>query len=371
MKQQTGENHEAQPLPPGLAELLRYPLLSAIRERRTRRVSRGTSILAGGLSYDSANKPAKLSALEEAILIVSTGLTGLSAMHDVPLQRKDGGQELGTPLVNILSRSASSPDNSQTTSFFMLNDEGTWLIRQPKGDSAAELLRNLPPQWEDWKETDWLATAQAVKIKLFDRRVDFPRTWPYYLGWNKQLSNLPGTTVFLPIVDLTRQMINVLLIVLSEPDGQRPLFIDDWQKFRPKTLIDCVAWLGSLVGLVPEISYQPIGGVKRARGGFVNPANVAPLGLASAMRTDYEALFHMQNLMLMAQAMGLGGWIHASVPAPYIFQRDATKELFGLGFRIEPPTKKWHRSPPLPSTQPNPVGLDGILEGLCPPYVKS
>jgi hypothetical protein len=357
--------------PPGIAEVLRYPLLSAIRERRTRRVSRGTSILAGELSHNSTNKPAPLSALEEAVLIVSTGLTGLSAMHDVPLQKPDGKKELGTPLVNILARAASSPDNSQTTTFFMLNDAGTWLIKQPKGNDAVTLLRDLPPNWEDWSEADWLSTAATVKHRIFDRRLDFPRKWPYYLGWNKQISNLTGTTIFLPIVDLTRQMINVLLILLSEPDGERPLFIDDWQKFRPKSLVDWVAWFGSKIGLVPDISYQPIGGVARARSGFVNPGNVAPLGLASTMRTDYEALFLLQNLMLTAQASGLGAWIHASVPAPYIFQRDQAKEWFGLGFRMEPPKKKWHRSPPLPSTQPNPVGADGILEGLCPPYINS
>jgi hypothetical protein len=27
--------------------------------------------------------------------------------------------------------------------------------------------------------------------------------------WNRQISNRPGTTILLPIVDLTRQMINV------------------------------------------------------------------------------------------------------------------------------------------------------------------
>ena len=38
---------------------------------------------------------------------------------------------------------------------------------------------------------------------------------------------------FLPVVDNTRQYINVLLILLSEPHGKVPLFIDDWQPFRP------------------------------------------------------------------------------------------------------------------------------------------
>ena len=47
------------------------------------------------------------------------------------------------------------------------------------------------------------------------------------------MTNAPGTTQFLPVVDNTRQYINVLLILLSEPAGKAPLFIDDWQPFRP------------------------------------------------------------------------------------------------------------------------------------------
>ena len=35
------------------------------------------------------------------------------------------------------------------------------------------------------------------------------------------------------LLDNTRQYINVLLILLSEPKGKVPLFIDDWQPFRP------------------------------------------------------------------------------------------------------------------------------------------
>lgn len=56
---------------------------------------------------------------------------------------------------------------------------------------------------------------------------------------------------------------------------------------------------------------------------------------------------------------------------PYIFERNPDKGELGLGFRMHEPEKKWLHWPPLPSTQPNPVGIDGVLEGLCPPYVDS
>ena len=57
--------------------------------------------------------------------------------------------------------------------------------------------------------------ADAVKRKVYDGRLAFPdKQWPYFLGWNGQMSNAPGTTRFLPVVDNTRQYINVLLILL-------------------------------------------------------------------------------------------------------------------------------------------------------------
>ena len=358
----------------GIEALFQYPLMSALFDRRTRRIARGTSLLAGPLSYTSTNAPLPLSALEEAVLIVSTGLTGI-VMHDGPLQIPSGGSELGTPFINVFGRSASSPDNSQPTSFFMINDEGIFLIKRLEGEEALQVLGGLPPSKSDWADADWLAAAQAVKVKLYDQRLEFPRQFPYYLGWNKQISNRPGTTIFLPVVDCTRGYINVILNLLTEPDGQRPLWVDDWQSFKPADVVEALEWAGVELGLAGangKIPYQVIGGLTRAQDKFVNQKIVLPLGLASTMQASYESFFHLQNLMLVGQAMGLGGWVHASVGAPYILQRDASKNFLGLGFRMQSgktwPDTNW---PPVPASQPNPVGIDGILQGLCPPYVNS
>src|SRR5262245_28156196 len=354
----------------GLRELFSYPLMAAITERRTRRVARGTSIASGPISHTSTNAPAPLSPLEEAILVVSTGVTGRVTMHDVPGLNDDGSSRFGAPLINIVARSASSIDNAQAVSFFLINDEGTWLIKQFRNREALEAMSRFPPHWEDWTEDNWLTAATAVKHRLYKERLDFPRHWPYYFIWNRQISNRPGTTILLPIVDLTRQMINVFLSLLSEEDGQRPLFVDDWSKFRPRTLLDWGAYFGSLLGFVPKISYQIIGGARRATGNWLNRDYPAPIGYANTLRTDYETFFQLQNLMLIAQAMGLGAWIHAAVGAPYVFERDTSKGKFGIEFRMQQP-KSWRRWPPLPTTQPNPIGIDGVLESLTPPYVKT
>src|SRR6185295_20270699 len=130
---------------PGLAELFRYPLMSAIAERRSRRVCRGTSIDAGDLSHKSTNAPAPLSPLEEAVLVVTTGLTG-SLLHDGPV---GGGDELGTGsyFMQTRARAAASPDNTQPTSFFLVNDSGVFLIKKLKKQEALQLLASVPPRW--------------------------------------------------------------------------------------------------------------------------------------------------------------------------------------------------------------------------------
>ena len=356
---------------PGLRDLFNYPLMAALQDRRTRRVAQGQSLTHGALPYESPNQPSPLSPLEEAILIASTSITG-AVMHDGPLDKPNGTTELGTMFLEVTGRAASSADNAQATSFFMINDEGVWLIKRPRGREALELMREIPPRWEDRTEDDWLSFANAVKRKVYDERFQFPREWPYYLGWNAQHSNAPGTTCFLPVVDNTRQYINVFLILLSEPRGKAPLFIDDWSRFKPSNAMEWAAWAAAKVGLVDPIPYQPIGGIKRVRGGFVSPDMPAPLGSLTTVRTDYEAHFLMQNLMLTGEALRLGGWVHGAPMIPHVWKRDP-----GQGpprarlprVQRQAVDSRWKRWPPVPASQPNYVGIDGVLEGLCPPYV--
>ena len=131
---------------------------------------------------------------------------------------------------------------------------------------------------------------------MYDRRLDFPREWPYYLGWNAQHSNVPGTTCFLPVVDNTRQYINAMLILTSEPAGKAPLFIDDYRTVpAARACSDWIAWAAMNLRLVERIPYQPIGGVKRVREGRFSKDVPAPLGFVGAARTDHEAFLALQN----------------------------------------------------------------------------
>src|SRR5436190_17735310 len=119
----------------GFQKALEYPLVEAILKRRTRRIGKGIkSVPAKSLSYTSNQRPQPLTPLEEALLIFTTGITGVT-MHDMPFQRPDGEDITLTLYLNITGRGASSPDNVQMTHFFMINDEGTYFLRKPQLDN--------------------------------------------------------------------------------------------------------------------------------------------------------------------------------------------------------------------------------------------
>jgi hypothetical protein len=325
----------------GFREALRYPFFDALFQRRSRRISKGIqSVPAGSLSYSSSEEPQALTPLEEALLIAATGVTGVT-MPDMPFQTEDGKKLLGTPMLEAMGSTASSPDNAQTAHFFLINDTGTFLLQRPT--EFGERTARITPE-------TLLADARAAKVQVLNHRLDCPREFPCYLGRNKYVSNLPGSTILVPVVDVTRQYINGMLYLLSQEDGQRPTPIDDWN------------------------FYQKAGVKKWVKSGFLNEDLPLPLGYLGTFRMHVEAALQIQNILLAIQALGLGGWVHAAFPAPLLLG-DPRFEKYGqgLGFRYEPPKRTLRRKAltpvtPLPAWRANPVGLDGKLEGSCPPY---
>jgi hypothetical protein len=114
----------------GLDGLFSRPLLETIWRRRTHRVSRGSSVTAGSMSYTSSQPRMPLSELEEAVLIALTGCTALT-MPDRPFaDPRDGKPIMAKPNLNMAGRTAGSPDNAQGTHFFLINDSGTHYLRK-------------------------------------------------------------------------------------------------------------------------------------------------------------------------------------------------------------------------------------------------
>jgi hypothetical protein len=321
-----------------------YPLIDAVFHRRSRRICKGVrEVNAGSHSYHSTQEPQPLSPLEEAMLIAVTGVTG-SNLPDRPFQDAQKRPILGTPNLSFVGRAAGSTDNSQPTSFFMINDSGTYFLRKLKPDEVNPEAPTTPEEM--------IRRAELAKVRVLDKRLEFPREFPYFLDSNRFLSNVPGSTIFLPIVDMTRQYINGLMYVLTEDQGRRPALRDDRNFYLPA-------------------------GVKRwIKSGFLNKNLPITLGALGTMRTPVEADLLLQNLMLSLQAMGLGGWIHAAIGPPYLLGHPSfAMETKGLAFRHEIPgggpmeILRWGSFDP--KLRANPVGLDGVFQGMCPPYFKT
>ncbi len=167
-----------------------------------------------------------------------------------------------------------------------------------------------------------LDRAERAKVKLLDRRLDVPdgkRDFPAYLDWNRFLSNLPGTTLLLPVVDLSHQYINGLMYLLTQPAGARPTLVDDRNFYRPA-------------------------GVKKwVENGFLNKdLKVAARHHRGQMRTQIEADLIVQNLFLTAEAMGLGAWIQATMSPPVLLGDPKFIKTYGpmLGFDFVTPKRK-------------------------------
>src|SRR6266699_2346037 len=107
---------------------------------------------------------------------------------------------MAKPSLSMQGRSAGSPDNAQGTHFFLINDSGTYF------------LKKLPPLEVDnpFEPGILLERAKEAKVKILGGRIDVAadaRNFPAYLDSNRLLSNLPGTTVLFPVVDLSHQYI--------------------------------------------------------------------------------------------------------------------------------------------------------------------
>jgi hypothetical protein len=113
-------------------------LLSALRDRRSRRFGRGMKIPAGPLAYESKHPPVPLTEDEEAALVFAAcGITG-HALADLAYARGEGGNIMG----GLVARTIASGDGLQTVALVVTNDTGTHLVRRPSELPAARRFRS-------------------------------------------------------------------------------------------------------------------------------------------------------------------------------------------------------------------------------------
>ncbi len=267
---------------PGYLEA--FPLLRALRSRRSRRFAKGLTMPPrGALAHESRHAPQPLTEEEEALLaFAAAGVTG-HALADLPLGEGEGGNILLT----LLGRTVASGDAAQTVAVIVINDGGAHLIRRPR-ELGAEAFPELVRLAEDG---DYLGLYRRSRVRIAGARPEPPREPPFNIGVNRWVAGAAGTTTFLPINDLTYLYINGMLELFNEET--RFFVLDDRAGFRPAGL----------------------GRFARSKGGHLED-DPARERLATVQRVELIVLdlvaveqgMMLQNLALMAEAMGLGGF---------------------------------------------------------------
>ncbi len=336
-----------------LPEYSQFPLLSALRERRSRRFALGMDMPDGPLKYQSQFQPSPLHEEEEAALAFAAGGVTGHALAD--LCHAPGGG--GNIMAGLAARTVASGDGLQTVALIVINDEAAWLVRRPREMSNIAIGELV----EKAQRGAFLDLYRASRVKIKEGRAAPPTDPLFNINANRWSAHAPGTTYFLPVNDLTFMYINGLLEVLNEHTAA--FIVDERNHFQPAGL----------------------GRFARSRGGHLEDdprqGRVATIRQVEQFVSEFVTIeqgMMLQNLALMAEGMGLGG-----------FPTFANHE-FGwfqaLDFRMaEMPASRYLGAGWLASLAlrilkrdvivPYPIGLErngeALLTPLCPPYFNS
>jgi hypothetical protein len=334
-------------------KLSSYPLLDALKKRRSRRFGLGMKMDNGPLAYSSRHAPFPLSEDEEAALIFAAcGITGY-ALADLPFAEGEGG----TIMAGLLGRTVASGDAIQTVAFIVTNDEATYLIKRPQDFTQAE----IPELIRLADKGEWVELYRRGRVKIRNGRAAPPLAPMFNINVNQWSLYAPGTTYFLPINELTFMYINGLLEIFNETTGA--FVLDERASFRP-------AGIGRFA--------RSKGGhlVDDAKAGRIVTVQRVELMVSEVVTIEQGMM--LQNLGLMAQALGLGGfpnfaehesgWFQA---AGFRLDEMAAGRYLGASRIVSTLMKLVGRDVPVPY----PIGLerDGmlLLKPYCPPYYSS
>jgi hypothetical protein len=311
-----------------LTDLLEFPLIQAIFGRRARRFGLGMEIPSGPLKFKSRHEPHPLSELEQAILIAAaTGVSGWN--FGVPFGPGSADEHAHYTL-RYTGRTAPTAGGFGTPVLFYTDDNGTYLTNTR--DLTPSRIREFNGIEDDAERI--LAVCREHTTKLSDKRLDLPPAPPHTIDPNIWMANKPGSTLFMPVADASEQVLGVMAMLV----GNGVVIMDDTEK-RPA---------GDLTPFI--------------RSGLLKEEKKFPLSVV--MQSMYEGncselAFMGHNIVLTLQAMGLSGLYYNGLNRWSILGAFAKNGVRGLGFRfIE--DERW--------SLPNPVGLDGVYEALCPPY---
>jgi hypothetical protein len=217
-----------------------------------------------------------------------------------------------------------------TPVLFHTDDGGTYVTNTR--DTAPVRMRELESIEDDAERV--LGICREQTVRLSEERLDLPASPGHMLEPNIWMANARGSTLFMPMGDVSEQFLGILAIFLANGYVIR----DDIAK-RPA---------GELVPFV--------------RSGLLDGDKAFPLSVLELITYEantMELAIMGHNIVLALQALGLGGLFFNGVNRWSVLGAFAREGVKGLGFRFIT-DERW--------TTPNPVGLEGHFEALCPPF---
>lgn len=302
-----------------------HTLLDLLEQRKTRRFGCGMELPAGPLRYRSAMPPIPLSQEEvRYLLYAGVGETGRH-LADMQYARRSGREDgQGMAIMNFQGRTVASACAANTTRLFFTDDHGVYFAA-----SVSHPESGIPPD----------------VVTLQEGRLQIPRRMPYMLSFNQWYTNRPGTLYVIPVTEVARVYLNLLLVLLSDEYGY--FFIDTDNG-------NAACGLDSF---------------RKSHGGHLHDdpslnrvMTLRELDAAICDTALQEQGLVCQNLFLMAQAIGLGGGIQSV---------GSGRHLLGLEPHIYPGLGFSFVSSGVAGVRANPAGLANVWEGPCPPFVSS
>jgi hypothetical protein len=312
-------------IPPGFQDMLAFGLVEALLGRRSRRFFMGAEIPDGVFAYKSRHAPTPLSELEKLLVVMACG--GNTSWHHMIYRAQRYAPHLPNYSGAAGGRTFPSAAGFHTSMTFFTDDDGVYVLAARDAPACAERQAD--------GSLDLQASLDAFKgqiRKVQDGRLRLPAEVPYTEAHNTWATNHPGTLLVIPVGDLAQHVLLNLCYMLQNglvlTDDLNGRAIPGLEKF--KRLVD--------VGNTWPIT-------------FVEQWSMAEL-TAELASSCYAG-------SLMLQAMGLGGWTFNGLDPFSVLGASGNPEVPGLGFRYDT-----HETWPYP----NPTGLEGIMEGFCPPH---
>lgn len=256
----------------------------------------------GPMAYTSRHEGLPLSEEEEALLVFAgSGITG-RALGDLLY----GGGEGGTIMAGLAGRTVPSGDAIQSCALIVGNREATYYIKRPQDHSAEEMTELIGLA----RREAWTELYRRTRVRIADGFHPPPLEPFFNIDCNRWSLYDDAGTYFLPVSDLTVLYINSLLEVLNEHNGMYPL--DERRCFLPAGVKRFARRKGG--HLVDDLRAE--------RAITIQQLETLVTEFATA-----EAAMVVQNIGLMTQALGLGGFPHWAAH-PYGW-------FSSLGFRMK------------------------------------